>query len=189
MHYSSIVSSSSYRINPTIIFQIQFPKLDWKSDLKKSIIKWDAKISWSTFYLEGVTSLVVEDQRLSIFLSLSLFISFSNSIFVFLFIALSLAFSLFLCVLLFLRMLLFLYLSVLLFLNLSAWLFSLSFFFFISLLLFLNASLFLSSPYSFFLSLSLSLCSIRLIHSKRDIVTLSSSRLKQEKLPFIVWLK
>ena len=163
MHYSSIVSSSSYRINPTIIFQIQFPKLDWKSDLKKSIIKWDAKISWSTFYLEGVTSLVVEDQRLSIFLSL--------------------------CVLLFLRMLLFLYLSVLLFLNLSAWLFSLSFFFFISLLLFLNASLFLSSPYSFFLSLSLSLCSIRLIHSKRDIVTLSSSRLKQEKLPFIVWLK
>ena len=177
MHYSSIVSSSSYRINPTIIFQIQFPKLDWKSDLKKSIIKWDAKISWSTFYLEGVTSLVVEDQRLSIFLSLSLFISFS------------LSFSLSLCVLLFLRMLLFLYLSVLLFLNLSAWLFSLSFFFFISLLLFLNASLFLSSPYSFFLSLSLSLCSIRLIHSKRDIVTLSSSRLKQEKLPFIVWLK
>ena len=177
MHYSSIVSSSSYRINPTIIFQIQFPKLDWKSDLKKSIIKWDAKISWSTFYLEGVTSLVVEDQRLSIFLSLSLFISFS------------LSFSLSLSLLLFLRMLLFLYLSVLLFLNLSAWLFSLSFFFFISLLLFLNASLFLSSPYSFFLSLSLSLCSIRLIHSKRDIVTLSSSRLKQEKLPFIVWLK
>ena len=185
MHYSSIVSSSSYRINPTIIFQIQFPKLDWKSDLKKSIIKWDAKISWSTFYLEGVTSLVVEDQRLSIFLSHSLYFFLS----LFLFIALSLAFSLFLCVLLFLRMLLFLYLSVLLFLNLSAWLFSLSFFFFISLLLFLNASLFLSSPYSFFLSLSLFLCSIRLIHSKRDIVTLSSSRLKQEKLPFIVWLK
>ena len=185
MHYSSIVSSSSYRINPTIIFQIQFPKLDWKSDLKKSIIKWDAKICWSTFYLEGVTSLVVEDQRLSIFLSLSLFISFSLSfslsLSLLLFLYFSVSFFFFVCFSFFIC------LSCFFLISLPDYFLSLSFSLYLSYFFLMPLSFFLPLILSF--SLSLSLCSIRLIHSKRDIVTLSSSRLKQEKLPFIVWLK